>query len=40
MTLIMKRWDQFGWLALMLAGLSTGLYYFWFRHLSSEVKID
>jgi len=40
MTLIMKRWDQFGWLALMLAGLSAGLYYFWFRHLSSEVKVD
>lgn len=38
MALIMKRWDQFGWLALALILLSVGLYFNWFRHLSTEVK--
>ncbi len=40
MALIMKTWTQFGWLLLILIGLSTGLYLTWFRHLSSEVKVD
>jgi SSS family solute:Na+ symporter len=36
--LIMKRWDYFGILAGLLALLSVGLYFSWFRHLSTEVK--
>ncbi len=40
MALIFKRWDQFGWLLIILILLSAGLYFNWFRHLSSEVKVD
>jgi Na+/proline symporter len=40
MAFMMKRWDQFGWLAVMLVALSAGLYYYWFRHLSDEVKVE
>jgi Na+/proline symporter len=40
MAVILKRWDQFGWLLIILAALSAGLYFNWFRHLSKEVKID
>jgi Na+/proline symporter len=40
MAIIMKRWDQFGWLLATLVALSTGLYFKWFRHLSKEVKVD
>jgi solute:Na+ symporter, SSS family len=40
MSIILKRWDQFGWLLLILIILSTGLYFNWFRHLSKEVKVD
>ena len=40
MSIILKRWDQFGWLLLFLIILSTGLYFNWFRHLSKEVKVD
>ncbi|MFQ5650832.1 MAG: sodium:solute symporter [bacterium] len=40
MAIIMKRWDQFGWLLLILGGLSVGLYFNWFRHLSTEVKAE
>ncbi len=40
MAVIMKRWDEFGWLALLLLGLSTGLYFNWFRYLSKEVRVD
>jgi Na+/proline symporter len=40
MAIILKRWDQFSWLLVMLAALSTGLYFSWFRHLSKEVKVD
>jgi len=40
MALMMKRWDQFGWLLVLLTLLSTGLYHYWFKHLSKEVKID
>ncbi len=39
MAIILKRWDQFTWLILVLAALSAGLYFNWFRHLSKEVKI-
>ena len=40
MSIIFKRWDQFSWLVIILAALSTGLYFNWFRHLSKEVKVD
>lgn len=40
MMIVMKRWDNLGWLLLITAGLSVGLYFFWFRHLSTEVKVD
>ncbi len=40
MSIIFKRWDQFGWLLLILILLSTALYFNWFRHLSKEVKVD
>jgi len=40
MSVILKRWDQFTWLAIILAVLSAGLYFNWFRHLSKEVKIE
>jgi solute:Na+ symporter, SSS family len=40
MSIILKRWDQFGWLLLILIILSTGLYFKWFRHLSTEVNVD
>lgn len=40
MTVIFKRWDQFLWLIIILAALSLGLYFKWFRHLSTEVKME
>ncbi len=40
MALIFKRWDQLLWLVVILALLSIGLYFNWFRHLSTEVKVD
>lgn len=40
MMIVMQRWDTFGWLLGMLAVLSIGLYYFWYRHLSTEVRLD
>ncbi|NIR47179.1 sodium:solute symporter [candidate division KSB1 bacterium] len=40
MAIIMKTWDQFAWLLVILVALSTGLYFNWFRHLSTEVKVD
>lgn len=40
MTIIVRRWDEFWWLSLILIGLSAGLYFYWFRHLSTEVKVD
>jgi Na+/proline symporter len=40
MTLILKRFDLFAYLLVALAILSLGLYYFWFRHLSSEVRVE
>jgi len=40
MMIVMQRWDAFGWLLVILVVLSVGLYHFWFKHLSSEVKID
>jgi len=40
MTIIMKRWDQFILLFIALIILSVGLYFFWYRYLSYEVKVD
>jgi Na+/proline symporter len=40
MTVILKRFDLFFYLLIILIFLSIGLYYFWFRHLSKEVRID
>lgn len=40
MAVILKRWDQFSWLIILLILLSAGLYFNWFRHLSTEVKVD
>jgi len=40
MAVILKRWDQFGFLLIILICLSVGLYFNWFRHLSKEVKVD
>jgi hypothetical protein len=40
MAIIFKSWDQFVWLVIILAALSAGLYFNWFRHLSTEVKVD
>ncbi len=37
MMFITKQWEQFGILFLGLIWLSIGLYFTWFRHLSSEV---
>ena len=40
MMIVMKRWDSFSYLIIILAALSIGLYFSWFRHLSTEVRID
>lgn len=40
MMVIMKRWDSVLILLVLLALLSVGLYFTWFRHLSKEVKVD
>lgn len=40
MTVILKRFDLFFYLLIILIFLSVGLYYFWFRHLSTEVRIE
>ncbi|MBN2010564.1 sodium:solute symporter [candidate division KSB1 bacterium] len=37
---IMKRWDSFGYLLVIVIALSIGLYFSWFRHLSTEVNVD
>ncbi|MEM7580487.1 MAG: sodium:solute symporter [Mastigocoleus sp.] len=39
-SLMMKRWDNFGILLTLFITLSITLYFTWFRHLSKEVKID
>ena len=40
MMIVMGRWDSFGYLFVALTALSVGLYFSWYRHLSTEVKID
>ncbi|NJM19253.1 MAG: sodium:solute symporter [Richelia sp. RM2_1_2] len=39
-TLMMKRWDNFGILLALLIVLSIALYFTWFKYLSKEVKIS
>ncbi len=40
MTVILRRMDLFIYLVVLLIFLSIGLYYFWFRHLSDEVRVE
>ncbi len=40
MAVILKRWDEFVWLAILLVVLSVALYFNWFRHLSKEVRVE
>lgn len=40
MTVILRRFDLFIYLFVLLIFLSAGLYYFWFRHLSDEVRVE
>ena len=40
MSIVFRRWDNVAVLAVALVLLGFGLYYFWFRHLSTEVKIE
>jgi Na+/proline symporter len=40
MMIVMQRWDTFRWLLVILVGLSFALYHFWFKHLSTEVRMD
>jgi Na+/proline symporter len=40
MTVILKRWDFFVLLLIILIILSIGLYHFWFKHLSDEVRVE
>jgi solute:Na+ symporter, SSS family len=40
MTVILRRMDLFIYLFVLLIFLSIGLYYFWFRHLSDEVRME
>ncbi len=40
MTIVFQRWDNLLLLGVILILLGIGLYYFWFRHLSTEVKVD
>ncbi len=39
MMIVMGRWDSFGYLFIALTVLSVGLYFSWYRHLSTEVKV-
>lgn len=40
MTVVLRSWESFWPLFGILIFLTVGLYYFWFRHLSTEVKMD
>jgi hypothetical protein len=39
MMIVMKQWTNAMNLGVLLVVLSVGLYWFWFRHLSKEVKV-
>ncbi len=40
MMMVIRRWDTVGVLAVILTVLSFGLYHFWYKNLSKEVRID
>jgi len=40
MSLIFKTWSNVATLGILFAALSFGLYFTWYRHLSTEVKVD
>ncbi|MEA3499924.1 MAG: sodium:solute symporter, partial [Candidatus Marinimicrobia bacterium] len=40
MNLVFQVWNQILVLGILLVALSIGLYFKWFRHLSTEVKVD
>ena len=40
MMLILRQWETFRGLVLVLAVLSVGLYFLWYRHLGDEVKTE
>lgn len=40
MMIVLKQWSHVGVLFVILAILSVALYFNWFRHLSTEVKVD
>ena len=40
MMMVLKRWDNVSVLFVTLLALSVGLYLSWFRHLSTEVRVD
>jgi len=40
MNLVFKSWNQALWLGLIFVALSVGLYFTWYRHLSTEVKVE
>lgn len=40
MMLILRQWETFRGLLLVLAVLSVGLYFLWYRHLGDEVKTE
>jgi len=40
MMLVIKQWDMFGVLFMLLILLSIGLYFTWFRYLSNNVTVD
>ncbi len=40
MSLIFKTWGNVAVLGVMFVALSVGLYFKWYRHLSTEVKVD
>ncbi|KAA3612604.1 MAG: sodium:solute symporter [Calditrichaeota bacterium] len=39
MAIMTQRWDQFVWLFAILVALSIGLYFKWYRHLSTKVEM-
>jgi len=40
LSLIFKTWLNVSVLGVLLVVLTIGLYYTWYRHLSTEVKVD
>jgi hypothetical protein len=38
--LIMRNWTSFVWCLIIVVILSVGLYFLWFKHLSTQVKVE